>query len=88
MSIEAIGKLIEDAMCRACAARVPQAEAAKILMRAEAALINAYLDAQDELVDACRKDGTAAVARRLGKSQRHVRRLRHKALNENGHKTA
>lgn len=63
MSIEAIGRLIERAADKACAAGIPARVVAPILMRAEAELINALLDEHRALLRDCRTKGVVAVAK-------------------------
>lgn len=76
MGIRGIQRLIEDAADRAVSAGVPRQVAAKILMRAEADLINALLAENRRFLDECRAKGTLRIAQAEGVTQRAVQKRR------------
>ncbi|AHX16126.1 hypothetical protein CH75_04805 [Dyella jiangningensis] len=85
MSYETIAEIIMDAERRAVLAGVPAAEARTILMKAEAALVNAMAnsDRRDRqfLLD-LKEHGANVLAGRFGVSRAQVYVMRNRVLNK------
>ena len=84
MTVEAISRLMKKAAARAESLGVKSADAEHHLMKAEAAMLNAYFQAQRDKCDRMERDGTEKSARRHGVTRRAINYRKQRARSEIG----
>ena len=68
-------------------AGVPVSAIPSALAEAEEKILNAYFAKQKAIRDSIKQNGTSTMASQWGVSERTVRRMKEKALNEIGHES-